>query len=203
MPNFNPNYKHMSANKWYALKVKGGREKEIKDAIEKAILKENLTTYFDQVILPYEKVHTKKKGKKVIKKRYLAYAFISIDLEGSKKNKKRKERKEIKEVLSDIKGIYGFVGLHGWGDKQEPIPIDPEEISYMLGKAQEIDNVQENINKTYAQGEVVKIIDGPLQGTIGTIKKIAQEKRKLIVVIKIFKSLTEVELSYTQVKKTD
>ncbi len=200
MPNFNPNHKHMSANKWYALKVRGGREEKIKDAIEKAMLKEDLTTYFDKVILPYEKVYTRKKGKKVIKKHYLAYAFISIDLEGIKKEKKSRN---VKEILSDIKGIYGFVGLSGWGDKQDPSPIDPEEINYMLGKAQGVDNIQENIDKTFTQGEVVKIIDGPLQGTIGTIKKIAQEKKKLIVVIKIFKSLTETELSYTQVKKPD
>lgn len=183
----------MSMVKWYTLRVKGGREEKIKKNIENAILSENLTNYFNEIKAPYERIYVKNKGKKKIKKKYLSYLFIAIDLESSS---------NIKELINSVEDVYGFVGLSGWGSKQDPVPVSTKEIDIMLGKVQEMDNAEDFIENSFVEGQKIKIISGPFENSIGTIKKVAKSQKKLIVVIKLFKQdLSELELSYTEVKK--
>ena len=71
----------------------------------------------------------------------------------------------------------------------------------MLGKVDELSEVEEKINIPFIIGETVKVIDGPFNGFNGTIEKINEEKRKLEVMVKIFGRKTPLELSYMQVEK--
>lgn len=185
----------MNTTKWYALRVKGGREEKVKKAIEDT-MEQQFKEHFQQIVLPFEKVYTRQKGKRVIKKRYLSYLFIAIDI-----TKNNKNGKSARQILRQIKDVYGFLNLSDSKADQEPIPVDPQEIDRMLGKAQETSHAQ--IEKKFIQGETIKIVDGPLQGTVGNIKSISKEQKKLIVTIKIFKNLTEAQLSYTQVEKIE
>ena len=50
-------------------------------------------------------------------------------------------------------------------------------------------------------GETVKVIDGPFNGFSGLIEEINEEKRKLLVMVKIFGRKTPLELNFMQVEK--
>jgi transcriptional antiterminator NusG len=47
----------------------------------------------------------------------------------------------------------------------------------------------------------VKVIDGPFNGFSGLIEEINEEKRKLLVMVKIFGRKTPLELNFLQVEK--
>ena len=53
----------------------------------------------------------------------------------------------------------------------------------------------------YVVGETVKVIDGPFNGFTGLIEEINEEKRKLLVMVKIFGRKTPLELNFMQVEK--
>jgi transcriptional antiterminator NusG len=57
------------------------------------------------------------------------------------------------------------------------------------------------LDETYLVGEHVKVTDGPFNGFEGVINEVAQDKRKLKVVVTIFDRQTPLELSYDQVAK--
>lgn len=53
----------------------------------------------------------------------------------------------------------------------------------------------------YLVGETVKITDGPFKDFIGDVKEVNEEKKKLVVIVKIFGRGTDVELNFMQVEK--
>jgi transcriptional antiterminator NusG len=55
--------------------------------------------------------------------------------------------------------------------------------------------------QTFAQGEQVKIIDGPFESFTGTIEDVNQEKNKLRVMVGIFGRNAPVEVDLLQVEK--
>ena len=186
----------MNITKWYALKVRGGKEEKVKESIEEAIVKEKLSPYFDQIILPFEKVYLTQKGKQKMKKSYLSYLFISLDLEGGKNSKK-----DIKQVISEVGGVYGFVGASGWKGNQDPIPVGSQEIDKMLGKAQEGTNVKDGADQIFVKKEMIKIIDGPLKGFEATVQEVVPKQKMLKVYISCFGRPTPADVSYAQAQK--
>ena len=59
----------------------------------------------------------------------------------------------------------------------------------------------EEMNIPYVIGKSVRVIDGPFNNYIGTIENIYEEKKKLMVMVKIFGRKTLLELNYMQVTK--
>jgi transcriptional antiterminator NusG len=57
------------------------------------------------------------------------------------------------------------------------------------------------MNIPFVVGEIVKVVDGPFNGFNGLVEEINEEKRKLLVMVKIFGRKTPLELSFMQVEK--
>jgi transcriptional antiterminator NusG len=55
----------------------------------------------------------------------------------------------------------------------------------------------------YVEGEAVKIVDGPFNDFLGTVKSINEEKGKVEVLVSIFGRETPVELDFLQVQKVE
>jgi transcriptional antiterminator NusG len=104
---------------------------------------------------------------------------------------------EIPHIIKNIPGVIGFLG-----DKTGlPIPLRPAEINRILGKVDELSESAAEITIPFIVGESVKVIDGPFNSFTGTIEEINEEKKKLIVMVKIFGRKTPLELNYMQVEK--
>ncbi len=173
---------------WYVLRAIGGKEKKVKEYVESEIAGLKLTDYVSQVLIPTEKVYQIRNGKKVSKERpYLpGYVLVEAAMIG-----------EIPHILRNIPNVIGFLG----DNDSNPIPLRQSEVNRILGKVDELNETEEEINVPYFVGETVKVIDGPFSGFNGLIEEVNEEKRKLKVMVKIFGRKTPLELSFMQVEK--
>jgi transcriptional antiterminator NusG len=175
--------------RWYVVRAISGQEAKVKLYIEKEIDHLGMQNYVAQVLVPTEKVYQVRNGKKVSKERnyFPGYILIEAALVG-----------EVVHTIKSITGVIGFLGATKGGD---PVPLRLTEVNRILGKVDELAESEELINVPYIIGETVKVIDGPFNGFNGLIEKIDEDKRKLLVMVKIFGRKTPLELNFMQVEK--
>ena len=95
----------------------------------------------------------------------------------------------------------GSLGNNGTGASKDPVPLRQSEVNRILGKVDEIDELEEKLETPFIKGESVKVMDGPFSGFTGSVEEIFEDTKKLNVMVKIFGRNTPVELSYMQVEK--
>jgi transcriptional antiterminator NusG len=180
----------MSENvkKWYVLRAIGGKEKKVKEYIDSEVTRLKLGEYVSQVLIPTEKVYQIRSGKKISKERtfFPGYVLVEAVLVG-----------EIPHLLRNVPNVIGFLG----SKDGEPVPLRKAEINRILGKVDELNASDEELNVPFFVGEAVKVIDGPFNSFTGIIEEVNEEKKKLKVMVKIFGRKTPLELSFMQVEK--
>ena len=164
-----------NTKKWYVVRSVSGQENKIKAYLESEITRLKLEDYIEQVLVPTEKVVQIRNGKKVHKERvfFPGYIMVQASLAG-----------EVPHIIKSINGVIGFLGETKGG---EPVPLRQAEVNRMLGKVDELSVQDDNVNIPFVIGETVKVIDGPFNGFNGAVEKINEEKRKLEVMVKIFR----------------
>ncbi|MBO4804953.1 MAG: transcription termination/antitermination factor NusG [Paludibacteraceae bacterium] len=179
-----------SGKKWYVLRAISGKESKVQEYLEAEIKNTDLGRYVFQVLIPTEKVYSIRNGKKISKERsYLpGYVLVEADLVG-----------EVSHRLSNTPNVIGFLG--DGSKKNEPVPLRQAEVNRILGKVDELETSEEEINIPYFVGENVKVTFGPFSGFSGTIEEVNSERKKLIVMVKIFGRKTPLELGFMQVEK--
>ena len=75
-------------SKWYVLRVVSGKERKIKEYLDKDIVRNGWTTIVKQVFLPVEKVYKVLNGKKVMRERNFYPGYIMIEVAASTKGDK-------------------------------------------------------------------------------------------------------------------
>lgn len=181
--------------KWYVLRVVSGKERKVKEYLDKDIIRNSWDKLILQIFLPVEKVYKVQNGKKVMRERnfYPGYVMIEV-LDG-------KLTDEIVQHLSNITNVMHFL-TDGKGSKGNIISLRKAEVNKMLGKVDEMaDAGGITMSEPFIVGETIKIIDGPFNDFNGVIEEVTDEKKKLKVQVKIFGRATPVELSYMQVEK--
>lgn len=175
--------------RWYVLRAIGGKEKKVKEAVEREINAGGVIgNNVAQVLVPTEKVFQVRNGKKIAKERnyFPGYVLIEAALVG-----------EVPHILKGMTNVIGFLQ-----DKQNnPIPMRVSEVNRILGKVDELTLSDEEFDISFIVGETVKVITGPFNGFNGIIEDVNEEKKKLKVMVKIFGRKTPVELGYMDVEK--
>jgi len=175
--------------KWYVLRIVSGKEKKVKEYLDKEIKINGWDKVILQILCPLEKVFKVQNGKKVLREKILFPGYIMLEaLEG-----------KLNDVM--IQGIQNVTNVIHFLGKEHPIALRKSEVNKMFGKMDEVSEQGIGIAEPYIIGETVKIIDGPFNDFNGTVEEVNEEKKKLRVVVKIFGRATPVELSYTQVEK--
>lgn len=174
--------------RWYVLRAVTGQESKVKEYIE-AEMRHNdlLQNNVSQVLIPKEKRTSLRNGKRVVsEKNYLpGYVLIEANLKG-----------ETAHTLRFMPNVLGFLG-----GLDHPSPIRQSELNKMLGNAEEMEILGEEVNVPYSVDETVKVTDGPFKDFSGIIEEVNLEKRKLKVMVKIFGRKTPLELGFMQVEK--
>lgn len=175
---------------WYVLRAISGKEAKVKEILDAQIKNTDLGNYLFQVLIPTEKVMTVRNGKKIVKERnlYSGYVFIEADLRG-----------EVVHQLVNTTNVIDF--LRGREKGAQPERLRQAEVMRMLGAADELNDTTDNEVNDYIVGETVKVIKEPFNGFTGTIEKVDREKKKLVVMVKIFGRPNPLELENSQVER--
>ncbi|AYD46753.1 MAG TPA: transcription termination/antitermination protein NusG [Arachidicoccus soli] len=180
--------------KWYVLRVVSGKEKKVKEYLDKDIVRNEWTEIIKQVFLPMEKIWYVQKGKKVMREKNYYPGYVMMEVA------KGKLTDDIVQHISGVTNIMHFL-TDGKGSKGNIISLRRSEVNKMLGRVDEMNDQGEVMNEPFIVGETIKIIEGPFNDFNGVIEEINDEKKKLKVTVKIFGRSTPVELSYVQVEK--
>ena len=168
--------------RWYVVHTYSGYENKVAGDLMTTAENRNLQDMILDVKVPTEIVVEKvinKKGEEVEKevehKIYPGYVFVKMVYTD-----------ETWYVVRNIRGCTGFVGP---GSK--PVPLTEAEV-YRMGVEQRV------VKISYAVGDSVRIIDGPLEDFVGTVEELDADKNYVRVVVSMFGRETPVELELGQ-----
>ena len=163
------------------------KEGKVKEYIEAMISQHgDFASNVSQVLIPTEKIVTVRNGKRVIKERNKLPGYVLVECNLTD---------ECYPLLRNIPNVLGFL-LEG----NKPAIVPQTDINKMIGTVDET-MVESMMDEVYLVGERVKVISGAFNGFEGVIDEVAQDKRKLKVVVTIFDRQTPLELGFDQVEK--
>ena len=180
--------------KWYVLRVVSGKERGVKEYLDKDIARSGWTEIIKQVFLPMEKVYKVQNGKKVMRAKNFFPGYLMLEVINGKLTD------DIVQHISGISNIMHFL-TDGKGAKGNIISLRKSEVNKMLGRVDEMNDQGISISEPFIVGETIKIIEGPFNDFNGVIEEVHDDKKKLKVSVKIFGRSTPVELNYVQVEK--
>lgn len=180
--------------KWYVLRVVSGKERKVKEYLDKEVNRSGWSETIRQVFLPMEKVYKVQNGKKVMREKNYFPGYVMIEVSDGKLSD------DMVQHISNVSNVMHFL-TDGKGAKGNIISLRKAEVNKMLGKVDEMNDQGIVMNEPFIVGETIKIIEGPFNDFNGVIEEVNDDKKKLKVTVKIFGRSTPVELNYMQVEK--
>jgi len=171
---------------WYILKVQSNREESIREGLLRRVNIAGLGFFFDQVIVPTEKVTEFKGGKKKVIKRKLYPGYLVVHMEIND---------DTWFLVRETPGIGDFTGAAG-----RPSPMLPHEVSRIVAKQEEKSEKAPKLKIAFREGERVKIKEGTFENFEGEVDSIDETNGRVTVMINIFGRSTPVELEYWQIE---
>jgi transcription termination/antitermination protein NusG len=171
---------------WYILKVQSNREESIREGLLRRVAITGLGFYFDEVIVPTEKVTEFKGGKKKVIKRKLYPGYLVVHMEIND---------DTWFLVRETPGIGDFTGAAG-----RPSPMLPHEVARIVAKQEEKSEKAPKLKIAFREGERVKIKEGTFENFEGDVESIDETNGRVTVMINIFGRSTPVELEYWQIE---
>lgn len=174
----------MDEARWYIAHTFSGYENKVASDLKIKVENQNLTDLIQDVRIPTETViEIKDDGtkKEIERKLFPSYIYIKMVMTD-----------ETWYVVRNTRGCAGFVGPEG-----KPVPLTEEEVRRALGE--EIVQVE----VAYQVGDVVNVIDGPLEGFSGTVETIDIPNNSVQVIVSMFGRDTAVDFELDQLEKVE
>ena len=174
----------MEEAKWQIAHTFSGYENKVASDLRNKVENTNLTDMIQDIRIPTETVvEVKEDGtkKEIERKLFPSYIYIKMVMTD-----------ETWYVVRNTRGCAGFVGPEG-----KPVPLTEDEIKRALGN----DTVA--IEVAYEVGDLVNVIDGPLEGFSGTVESIDAENNSVQVIVSMFGRDTAVDFELDQLEKVE
>lgn len=164
---------------WYVIHTYSGYENKVASNLEKTVENRQLGNLIKEIRVPMETVVEIKDNKKreIERKIFPGYVLVKMILND-----------ESWYIVRNIRGCTGFVG-----SATKPVPLSEEEI-FKLGIK------THSIEVSYAVGDSVRVVNGPLEDFVGVVENIDKEKNCVKLTVSMFGRETPVELKLTQVE---
>ena len=165
--------------RWYVVHTYSGYENAVGAAVLKAAENRRMQDLILEVNIPTETIteHTDSGDKTVEHKTYPGYVFVKMVMTD-----------ESWHLVRNVRGATGFVGSDG-----KAVPLSEQEILDLGVERHEI-------VANFSVGDTVKVMDGPLQGFMGTVEEVEPERNRVRVIVSMFGRETPIDLEYDQVE---
>ena len=169
-------------SRWYVVHTYSGYENKVASNLETTVENRQLHDLIQEIRVPTETVTEVKDGKQreVERKIFPGYVLVKMVMTD-----------ESWYIVRNIRGCTGFVG-----PSSKPIPLTDAEVARLGVESKEVE-------VSYAVGDSVQIIDGPLEGFVGTVEELDAEKNSVRVMVSMFGRETPVELELNQVETVE
>ena len=167
--------------KWYVIHTYSGYEKKVETNIAKLIENRGLQEQIVDIRVPEETVVDPESKKESKRKLFPGYVFIKMIMSD-----------DAWHDVKNIRGVTGFVG-----PESKPVALTEEELESMKLEVKPV-------KIDFAEGDTVKIIDGPLNGYLGKVTELKSDIGKVKLSVDLFMGReTEVDLELHQVEALD
>lgn len=170
--------------RWYAIHTYSGYEENVKRSLEQRIESMGMEEKIFEVLVPTEKKIKIKNGKRriITEKIFPGYVLVRMIVAD-----------DSWYVVRNTPNVTGFIGT-----STTPTPLSEEEIR-TLKERMGVEEPKYKID--VAEGDLVRIIEGPFKNFEGKIASIDEAKGKIEVMIDLFGRETPAELDFLQIKK--
>jgi len=177
---------------FFVLRVASNKEDRVKDALQRKVKIEGVESTVGRILVPTERVRTRKEGKvkDSDRKLYPGYVFIELELD---KNGMIPEN--VWFMIKETDGVGDFIGSNG-----KPTPMSPRDQAKMLEEAERPEE-DAKIKTEYKKGDKIKVTDGAFINFEGEVDEIMHDKGMVRIVTTIFGRPTPLELEYWQIEK--
>ncbi|MCC8357705.1 MAG: transcription termination/antitermination protein NusG [Oscillospiraceae bacterium] len=165
--------------KWYVVHTYSGYENTVSASILKSAENRHMEDLILEVKIPTESVteHTDNGDKTYERKIFPGYVLVKMILTD-----------DTWHLIRNARGSTGFVSMDG-----KPVPLTEEEV-LSLGME------RHEVIAAFNLGDTVKVMEGPLEGFLGTVDELEPEKDRVRVIISMFGRETPVDLDLDQVE---
>lgn len=170
--------------KWYVVHTYAAMENKAKKSLEERIEQYGMKDKFGEILIPTETIEMVKNNVRRMQSRKCLPGYMIVLMELNN---------DTSQLVRGTKNVSGFVG------SKNPLPITKAEALRMMQLSQGIKKTV--VSMEFAEGESIKVIDGPFANFQGTIEEVKNDKKKLRVLVSIFGRSTPVELDFNQVEK--
>jgi transcriptional antiterminator NusG len=175
--------------RWYVVHTYSGFENKAKKSLEDKIKLEGLATQFGEILIPMEQVVEMVKGEKKTSKRKFFPGYILVQMLMNDRTW---------HLVKNTPKVTGFVGAAA---NEQPPPISDAEVTRLTTQISE-GTLKPKPRVQFAEGDTVRVIDGPFANFNGAVEEVNPEKGRVKVLVSIFGRATPVELDFMQVEKT-
>ncbi len=174
------------AMKWYVVHTYSGHENKAKLSLMDRVRQAGMKDKFGDVLIPTDTVVELVKGQKRSTRRkfFPGYMFVQMDLDQGSFH-----------LVKNTPKITGFLG------GMNPQPVKENEIQN-INTAMTEGATRPKPRTSFADGDNVRVTEGPFANFAGVVVEVKPEKQKLRVSVSIFGRATPVELDFAQVEKT-
>ena len=170
--------------KWFVVHTYSGYENKVKDTLEKSVENNGMQDLIFDVRVPVEDVVEIRNGKRVKSQRKVYPGYVLVHMI---------ETSESWYVVRNTRGVTGFVG-----PDSKPVALTQEEVDMMLNSE------AKSIDFSFAIGERVRILSGPLENFTGVVEDIDTIRGTVTVKVEMFFGREQsVKLDLDKVEKED
>lgn len=179
----------LGEKRWYIVTTYSQHENKVADNLRKRIQTMNLQDYIFNVLVAEQEVPVLKDGmptgKTKMKNLFPGNIFVEMIMTDNSWY-----------VVRNTPGVTGIAGSAGGG--QKPTPVSREEIEPVLKRMGMVDD---SMYDRYNEGDYVKVIHGPLEGTEGRIISINKETGQVDVEAIFFGRSTKIEVDFSEIER--
>lgn len=174
---------------WYMVHTYTGRENQVKINLEQRIKSMDAMDEVTEIVIPLIEEIEIKEGQRrtVAKKLFPGYVLVKMRMNNDNW-----------AMVRNTPGVTSFVSNQDEQGKLIPAKLDKEEVAAIMER---IEAGAPEVTVGLAQGESVRITDGPFLDFAGIIDQINPEKGKVKVLVSFFGRETPVELDFLQVER--